>query len=59
MNFCTITIDDPPMFSRPWKVSMPLTRDDSERMFEYACHEGNQAEELELGAGRAAERSGK
>jgi hypothetical protein len=48
------TIDDPKVYTRPWKVAMPLTRDDSFRMFEYACHEGNVAYmETVLGAGRA------
>ena len=49
-----VTIDDPKVYTRPWKVSMPLTRDDSFQMFEYACHEGNRDYmELVLGAGRA------
>jgi hypothetical protein len=36
-----VTIDDPKVYTAPWKVAMPLTRDDSYRMFEYECHEGN------------------
>jgi hypothetical protein len=36
-----VTITDPKVFSSPWKIAMPLTRDDSYQMFEYACHEGN------------------
>jgi hypothetical protein len=47
-----VTVDDPPMYSKPWKVSIPLMKDDSYRIFEYACHEGNQATVLELNAGR-------
>jgi hypothetical protein len=39
----TVTIDDPNVFTRPWTVSMPLVRDDTYRIFEYACHEGNYA----------------
>ena len=31
------------MYFRPWKVAMPLSRDQEYRMFEYACHEGNHA----------------
>jgi hypothetical protein len=48
-----VTIEDPPMYSKPWTVSLPLIRDDKYRIFEYACHEGNVATELELKAGRA------
>lgn len=36
-----VTINDPNVYTRPWKVALPLNRDDSYRMFEYACHEGN------------------
>ena len=50
-----VTIEDPAMYSKPWKVAIPLTRDDDYRMFEYACHEGNQAVELMLRGGRAAD----
>jgi hypothetical protein len=51
------TIDDPNMFSAPWKVSMPLTRNANYQMYEYACHEGNYAMEDILRAGRAKERA--
>jgi len=37
------TIDDPKMFTRPWTVSVPLHRDPTYRIYEYACHEGNYA----------------
>src|SRR5579863_1063267 len=46
-----VTIDDPPMYSRPWKAAFPLTRDDKYRIYEYACHEGNHAVENILGGG--------
>ena len=48
-----VTIDDPKMYSKPWTVSLPLVRDDSYRIFEYACHEGNLSTELQLKGGRA------
>lgn len=46
------TIDDPNVYTSPWKVAFPLNRDDPYRIFEYACHEGNHALEnmLKLGA---------
>jgi hypothetical protein len=36
-----VTIDDPEVWTRPWTFAMTLTRDDSQPIFEYACHEGN------------------
>ena len=51
-----VTLDDPEMFSAPWRVSMPLRRDPEYTMYEYACHEGNEAVENILAGGRAAER---
>jgi hypothetical protein len=36
-----VTFDDPETWTRSWTFSMPLTRDDSQPIFEYACHEGN------------------
>ena len=48
-----VTIKDPKSFVAPWTVSMPLTKDDSYRMYEYTCHEGNKNYmEIHLGAGR-------
>jgi hypothetical protein len=38
-----MTIDDPNVYARPWTVQVPFTRDDHYQIFEYACHEGNQA----------------
>jgi hypothetical protein len=38
-----LTIDDPNVYTRPWKVAFPFTRDPSALIFEYACHEGNHA----------------
>ncbi len=38
-----VTIEDQKMYSRPWKVAIPLTRDSKYQIYEYACHEGNYA----------------
>jgi hypothetical protein len=54
-----VTIDDPPMYSHPWKVAFPLSRAENYKIFEYACHEGNHAVENVLSNGRAAEKAGK
>ena len=50
-----VTIEDPNVYTRPWTVAIPLNRDPSYQMFEYACHEGNKAVEHVLSAARAAE----
>jgi hypothetical protein len=49
------TIDDPTMFTRPWTVSIPLHRNPTYRIYEYACHEGNRAVEGILRGARAQE----
>ena len=36
------TVDDPTAFTRPWTAQLPMTRT-NDRLFEYACHEGNYA----------------
>jgi hypothetical protein len=52
-------IDDPNVYTRPWKVAVPLTRDDNYRIYEYACHEGNEAVGLVLRGGRAIDEAAK
>jgi hypothetical protein len=47
-----VTIDDPNTFTKPWKVSIPMTRDANYRIYEYACQEGNYAMTDILNAGR-------
>ena len=37
-----VTIEDPSTWTRPWTVMIPLAHKD-EPIFEYACHEGNDA----------------
>ena len=51
-----VTIDDPATWTKPWTFTMPLTRDDSQQVFEYGCHEGNLGLEHILSAARAEER---
>jgi hypothetical protein len=36
------SIDDPTAFTKPWTVSLPMVKT-TDRVFEYACHEGNYA----------------
>jgi hypothetical protein len=54
----SVTVDDPGTWTRPWTFAMPLTRNDKEAVFEYACHEGNLAMANVLSAARAEEASG-
>ena len=51
-----MTIDDPNVYDKPWTVSIPFARDDTYQMYEYACHEGNQAPALMLGGARQLEK---
>ena len=52
-----VTITDPNEYIKPWKVSMPLTRDPSYQILEYACQEGNHAVENVLRNGRAEDQA--
>jgi hypothetical protein len=38
-----MSVEDPVVLTRPWKAAFPLKRDPDYYLFEYACHEGNQA----------------
>jgi len=51
-----MTVEDPKVYSRPWTAAIPLNRDESYQMFEYACHEGNKAVEDVLRGGRHEEK---
>jgi hypothetical protein len=55
----SVTVDDPSTWTRPWTFAMPLTRNDKEAVYEYACHEGNRAMENLLSAARAEEAAGR
>ena len=48
------TIDDPDTWTRPWSVMIPL-RHSPDKLFEYACHEGNTGLEGILTGARADE----
>lgn len=52
-----VSIEDPEIYTHPWKIAMPLTADPAYEMYEYACHEGNMAVELSLSGARALERT--
>ena len=50
------TITDPTVFTRPFTVSIPMPRRD-DKIFEYACHEGNHSMVGILGGARAEEKA--
>jgi hypothetical protein len=54
-----MTFDDPGTWTRPFTIQLPLKRDDSYGMFEYACHEGNYAMFNILNGARADEKAAK
>jgi hypothetical protein len=39
--FYEVTVDDPGVFTAPFKMAFPWHRNDDYKLFEYACHEGN------------------
>jgi hypothetical protein len=49
-----ITVEDPTVWTRPWTAQVSMTRN-SERMYEYACHEGNRGLENLLRGARVKE----
>jgi hypothetical protein len=51
------TVDDPATFTKPWTAVLPMMKTD-DRMFEYACHEGNHALVDILRGARYQEKSG-
>ena len=52
-----VTIDDPNVYTRPWKAAVPMHREESYRLYEYACHEGNYGAAVALRAGRVADKT--
>jgi hypothetical protein len=52
----SMTFDNPKVWTRDWTYSYPMTQDDTQPIFEYACHEGNFGLANILSAGRTAEK---
>ncbi len=50
------TVDDPASFAAPWSGESAMTRTD-DRMFEYACHEGNSSLSSVMRGARAEEKN--
>jgi hypothetical protein len=49
------TVDDPTLWTRPWTARVTMTKS-AERIYEYACHEGNYGLANILSAARALEK---
>ena len=52
-----VTVDDPKQFTRPWTAAIPMKKEDTYQIFEYACHEGNLGMEGILTGARDEERA--
>jgi len=52
-----LTIDDPKIFTKPWKVAFPITQEPGYQLFEYSCHETNYAMFNSLSGARAEEKA--
>jgi hypothetical protein len=52
-----IRIDDPATFTRPWTMRMTITSQPNYQIYEYGCHEGNNAMRNALSAERAYEKA--
>lgn len=52
-----VSINDPNVYTKPWKVAIPLSREQDYQIYEYACHEGNRAVENILSGGRALDKA--
>jgi len=50
------TLDDGRTWTRPWTFAMSLTKDETQPVFEYACHEGNYGLQAILSAARSEEK---
>ena len=55
----SVTIDDKATWTKPWTFEMNLTKDASQPLFEYGCHEGNYGLRNILSAARAEEKAAK
>jgi hypothetical protein len=55
----TVRLEDPTTWARPWAFQMNLTKDASQGVYEYACHEGNLGLKNILSAARSEEAAAK
>ena len=53
----SVTVEDPSTWTRSWTFAVPLTVNNSEPVYEYACHEGNYGLQNMLTSARFAEKA--
>jgi hypothetical protein len=56
MNY-DLTIDDPKIFTAPWKIAFPIRQEPGYELFEYTCHETNYSMTNMLSGARAQEKA--
>jgi hypothetical protein len=56
MNY-ELTIDDPKIFTAPWRIAFPIMQEPGYELFEYTCHEANYSMTNMLSGARAQERA--
>ncbi len=56
MNY-ELTVDDPRIFTAPWKIAFPITQEPRYELFEYTCHETNYSMTNMLSGARAQEKA--
>jgi hypothetical protein len=54
----SVTYTDPEVFTAPWTIELEWTRNAGYRLYEFACHEGNQQVRNMIVASRAQRKSG-
>ena len=52
-----LTVDDPKLYAKSWKVAFPITQEAGYELFEYSCHETNYAMFNSLSGARAEEKA--
>jgi len=52
-----LTVDDPKIFTAPWKIAFPITQEPGYELFEYTCHETNYSMTNMLSGARAQEKA--
>jgi hypothetical protein len=52
-----LTVNDPKIFTGPWKIAFPITQEPGYELFEYTCHERNYSMTNMLSGPRAQEKA--
>jgi hypothetical protein len=52
-----LAVDDPKIFTGPWRIAFPITQEPGYELFEYTCHETNYSMTNMLSGARAQEKA--